>query len=104
MTTERLFWQLRPRGSEEAVSLEHHGVGIEQAAAHLISVGAIPSKPCACCGQAVPLDGTQVRFVRLFGEWQDTPDDPIVQRQWVHATEVAEPWRTYPLSRKGGGN
>lgn len=104
MTAERMFWQFRPKGSEHAVTLEHHGVSVDQAAAHLISHGAIPSKPCACCGSAIPLDGTQVRFVRIFGIWRDTPDDPIVERTWEHSTEVAEPWRTYPMSKRGGGN
>lgn len=104
MTTERLFWQFRARGSDESVNLEHHGVSVEDAAFHLASQGAIPTKPCACCGAKVPLDGTQVRFVRIFGTWRDTPDDPIVQRAWDHSAEVADEWRTYPLARKGRGN
>ena len=86
-TPERFHWEFHAPATPASVTLEHAGISTEEAAFYLISQGALPSRPCACCGGKVPVNGTRVRLVRQFG-----------------ATLVPGEWRTYPLAKAKGGN
>lgn len=99
--TEKMFFEFAVPGKKETVTLEHAGVTPEQAAAFLIGQGAIPSRSCACCGNATPINGVKVRLVRQFGGYVDGTGDT---ERWVPATTTNDEWRTWPLSRHKGGN
>jgi hypothetical protein len=100
---EKLFWEFGVPGQPQTITLEHGGVTETQAASFLIGQGALQSRACACCGGATPINGTRVRLVRQWGQYYRY-DELGEVTEWVPASTVEGEWRTWPLSRKSGGN
>lgn len=98
---ERMFWEFMPPKAKSPITLEHRGITPEEAADFLVGQGALETRACSCCGHKVPVNGTRVRLVRTYGGAVQHVDGVDT---WVPATTVPGEWRTYPLSRKGGGN
>jgi hypothetical protein len=98
---ERCFWEFSVPTKPDTVRIEHRGITESEAAAYLIGQGALPHRKCACCDGVTPINGVKVRLVREFGGCVASVDG---EDQWVPATTDPGEWRTYPLSKKGGGN